>query len=357
MVNKRVENINKNDIKFKDEEILKQQYLSPDENDFQVISSTKNRKNKAIVEKENNNKVHEIIIDNTNNTVITKTPPPSSPKGNKNNSHNNNNNNNSNNNNNNNNEQIEITTTGKLKKSSKKSLSKTVNNKKEILGSFNNNLKFVRASGIFMFLYYLTMMYVRYQHRGAIGFADTLWLCNLSIVFGFISIAVNKPIFLGIACNCTLIVHALWVVDVVAWLITGSFPLGNAEYISWPTITWGEIITTTHHAWFVPLSMICLHRNGGYPSGAWSGSMLCVIPVVYLSKLFPKILVLPDNSTFYLNINMVHEWWSDMNGWPFSLIPKDPVQYYFFLLSFSLVLFTTAHFLMRLVCYIVLKRN
>ncbi|KAN0028990.1 hypothetical protein ACTFIV_010858 [Dictyostelium citrinum] len=348
MVNKRVENINKNDIKLKDEEILKQQYLSPDENDFQVISSTKNRKNKAIVEKENNSKVHEIIIDNTNNTVITKTPPPSSPKGNKNNSHNNNNSNN---------EKIEITTTSKFKKSSKKSLSKTVNNKKEILGSFNNNLKFVSASGIFMFLYYLTMMYVRYQHRGAIGFADTLWLCNLSIVFGFISIAVNKPIFLGIACNCTLIVHALWVVDVVAWLITGSFPLGNAEYISWPTITWGEIITTTHHAWFVPLSMICLHRNGGYPSGAWSGSMLCVIPVVYLSKLFPKILVLPDNSTFYLNINMVHEWWSDMNGWPFSLIPKDPVQYYFFLLSFSLVLFTTAHFLMRLVCYIALKRN
>ncbi|KAN0055436.1 hypothetical protein ACTA71_008547 [Dictyostelium dimigraforme] len=346
MVNKRIENINKNDIKFKDEEILKHQYLSPDENDLQVISSTttKNRKNKAIVEKENNNKVHEIIIDNTNNTVITKTPPPSSPKGNK--------NINDNNNNINNSEQNENIIISKSKK-----LSTSTNNKKEILGSYNNNLKFVRASGVFMFLYYLAMMYVRYQHRGAIGFADTLWLCNLSIVFGFISIAVNKPIFLGIACNCTLIVHALWVVDVVTWLISGTFPLGNAEYISWPTITWGEIITTTHHAWFVPLSMICLHRNGGYPSGAWSGSMLCVIPVVYLSKLFPKILVLPDNSTFYLNINMVHEWWSDMNGWPFSLIPKDPVQYYFFLLSFSLALFTTASFLMRLVCYILLKRN
>ncbi|KAM9958232.1 hypothetical protein ACTFIW_001092 [Dictyostelium discoideum] len=355
MVNKRVENINKNEIKFKDEEIIKQQYLSPDENEFQVISSTatKNRKNKAIVEKEKNNKVHEIIIDNSNNTVITKTPPPSSPKGN----------NKNNNNNNNNNEHIETNKSKKSKKSTSAATAATattnliVNNKKEILGSFNNNLKFVRASGIFMFLYYLTMMYVRYQHRGVTGFADTLWLCNLSIVFGFISIAVNKPIFLGIACNCTLIVHALWVVDVVAWLATGSFPLGNAEYISWPTITWGEIITTTHHAWFVPLSMICLHRNGGYPYGAWSGSMLCVIPVVYLSKLFPKILVLPDSSTFYLNINMAHEWWSDMNGWPFSLIPNDPVQYYFFLLSFSLVLFTTAHFLMRLVCYIVLKRN
>ncbi|KAK5584516.1 hypothetical protein RB653_006128 [Dictyostelium firmibasis] len=351
MVNKRVENINKNDIKFKDEEIIKQQYLSPDENDFQVISSvttsttSKNRKNKAIVEKEKDNKVHEIIIDNKSGSVITKTPPPSSPKSNSKNEYN-----------------IENKTNGKsttttTTTATTKTTKTKITNKKEFLGSFNNNLKFVRASGIFMFIYYLTMMYVRYEHRGIIGFADTLWLCNLSIVFGFISIAVNKPIFLGIACNCTLIVHALWVVDVVAWLITGSFPLGNAEYISWPSITWGEIFTTTHHAWFVPLSMLCLHRNGAYPSGAWSGSMLCVIPVVYLSKLFPKILVLPDNSTFYLNINMVHEWWSDMNGWPFSLIPNDPAQYYFFLLSFSLVLFTTAHFLMRLVCYIVLKRN
>jgi len=221
---------------------------------------------------------------------------------------------------------------------------------------FTNNRTLVNTIGVFMFVYYLAMMYVRFEHRGIVGIADSLWLCNLAVIFGFVSIFLNNPYIMNIAVDCTLIVHLLWVIDVVVWLTTGSFPLGNAEYISWPTITWGEILTTTHHAWYVPLCMLCLHRNGGYQDKVWIGSMYLVVPVLYLSRLFPRIIDLPNGTTFYLNINMSHEWWSDMNGWPFSLIPKETFQYYIFLYSFSFVLFSVSHAVMKVVCYLTIKK-
>eukprot|EP01132_Coremiostelium_polycephalum_P009892 gene9892-12134_t len=188
------------------------------------------------------------------------------------------------------------------------------------------------------------MMYVRYQHRGIIGFADTLWLCNLAVICGFTSIFLDIPFIMGIALNTTFIVHFLWVIDVLYYFTFGVFPLGNAEYISWPDITWGEIITSLHHAFFVPLAIFTLHKNGGYPRKGWVGSMALTIPVIYLSRQFPKTLAMADGSEFYLNINMSYEWWSDMcRNWPFSLIPTSRNEYLLFLLCFSGVLFTVTH--------------
>ncbi|KAF2070346.1 hypothetical protein CYY_008333 [Polysphondylium violaceum] len=222
---------------------------------------------------------------------------------------------------------------------------------------FVNNRGLIHGFGVFMFVYYLAMMYVRVEHRGLIGIADSIWLCNLAVIFGFVSIFVDNAYIMNIAVNCTFIVHLLWVIDVVTYFATGSFPLGNAEYISWPSITWGEILTTTHHAWFVPMCMICLHRNGGYQDSVWfPGSMVLVVPVLSFSRYFPKIITLANGSTFYLNINMSHEWWSDMKGWPFSLIPNGTVSYGIFLLSFSLVLFSVSHAILKVLCWITIKK-
>ncbi|EGC33265.1 hypothetical protein DICPUDRAFT_37008 [Dictyostelium purpureum] len=247
------------------------------------------------------------------------------------------------------------------KQLSQKTNSKTTATKKESIGflsaRFNNNKTFINCVGVFMFVYYLSMMYVRYQHRGIIGFADTLWLCNLAVVCGILSIFFNRPYLMGLAVNSTFIVHLMWVIDVVVYFTSGSFPLGNAEYISWPNITWGEIITTTHHAWFIPLSMCCLHRNGGYPKKSWIGAMLLIIPVTYLSQLFPKTIQISETETFYLNINMSLEFWKDMSGYPFNLIPTERTQYYQFLFVMACVMFTVSHNIMKFIGFISIKKQ
>ncbi|GAM22586.1 hypothetical protein SAMD00019534_057610 [Acytostelium subglobosum LB1] len=224
-------------------------------------------------------------------------------------------------------------------------------------GGFVNNKTYVNAAGLFMFFFYCAMMYYRYQHRGAIGFADSLWTCNIAVLFGWVAVVLNKPYIISMGLCATFIVHAIWVVDVVTWFATGSFPLGNAEYISWPNITWGEIITSTHHAWFVPLGMSLLHRNGGYRGGAWFYAFLIAIPTILISLLFPKELIMPNGDVFYLNINCAHEWWKDVRGWPFSLIPYEQPQYLMFLYAFSFFLFSVTHIVLKLISYVTIRAH
>ncbi|EFA86718.1 hypothetical protein PPL_00523 [Heterostelium album PN500] len=230
------------------------------------------------------------------------------------------------------------------------------NRKKKPIDGFVHNRKLTLVIGFGLVLYYCAMMYVRYQHRGLIGFADTLWLCNMAVVLAILSIFTNKPFILCMGITTTFIVHFLWVVDVITWFTLGFFPLGNAEYISWPNITWGEIITSTHHAWYIPLSILLLHRNGGYQRRAWLGSSICGVPVILVSTLFPKEIIV-NSEVFYLNINCAQEWWRDVRGWPFSLIPESGVEYLIFLHIFSFVLFSVTHLVMKGICAITIKRH
>ncbi|KYQ93694.1 hypothetical protein DLAC_05082 [Tieghemostelium lacteum] len=213
---------------------------------------------------------------------------------------------------------------------------------------FQHNRKYINAIAVFFALYYCAQMYYRYQHRGWIGFADTFWLCNFTLVWGVFAIVLDKPFMMGMAVSCTAIVHSLWTIDAICGLTTGVFPIGNSEYIVWPDITWGEILTTTHHVWFCPLAIFTLHKNGGYPRKSWFGCMLLLLPVMYISALFPKTITLADGSDFYLNINLAHEWWSDVRGWPFSYIPQEPyLHYMIFFLSFCIFLFVVTHNIMK----------
>eukprot|EP01133_Synstelium_polycarpum_P017880 gene17880-21325_t len=197
---------------------------------------------------------------------------------------------------------------------------------RKVQRKFRHNRPWILLIGAFMFIYYLAMMYVRYEHRGLIGFADSIWLCNLAVIFGFVSIFVDQPMFIAVALNTTFIVHSIWAIDVAAYFLTGSFPFGNAE-------------------------------NGGYPGSAIIGSWLLLFPVIQTSTFFPKEFVLENGSVFYLNINIAHEWWADMKGWPFSLIPGSNEGYLIFLYCFSAVLFTTTHLLMMLFCKFAIKKN
>ena len=69
------------------------------------------------------------------------------------------------------------------------------------------------------------------------------------------------------AVTCTLLIHASMSFDMASWLVTGQFLLGPASYLEWPLrrrecmlLRW---VTTLHHVWFVPFSLLVLYGNGG----------------------------------------------------------------------------------------------
>jgi len=214
---------------------------------------------------------------------------------------------------------------------------------------------FCKFVAVLLFIYYCGMMVTRYQYRGYYAFVDTLWVCNLNLLIASAGILLHSAELVAATINSVFIAHVLWVVDVISYLITGDFPIGLAAYVAWPETSWAELISSTHHMWFIPLLLMVLHKNGGFPFKSWLIAVSMIFPIQLISLCFPEEIILSNGEPYYLNVNMAHGWWRDMNGWPWSLIPKQNPQYQLFLNTFIATQFTVAFFLVRLVAGFVIK--
>eukprot|EP00026_Physarum_polycephalum_P011016 Phypoly_transcript_11207.p1 GENE.Phypoly_transcript_11207~~Phypoly_transcript_11207.p1 ORF type:complete len:223 (+),score=16.33 Phypoly_transcript_11207:68-670(+) len=148
---------------------------------------------------------------------------------------------------------------------------------------FNHWPVFSKFVGFSLFGYYCCMMATRYQFRGYYAFADTLWVCNLNLLLAALAIFMGSRSLLGATINSVFIPHFLWVVDALCYVFTGNFPIGLAAYIVWPTTPLAELLTSTHHIWFIPLIMLVLHKV--------INACACVRFVRVFSTSFPHTLI------------------------------------------------------------------
>jgi len=214
------------------------------------------------------------------------------------------------------------------------------------------------GAGVFIVLFFIYLIIVRYNLRGWVGAADSLWVCNISLIMAALGIFMRQNIMVCTGLTATFFAHVLWIIDVTTYLIKGVFPIGNAAYLIWPSTSVAEIFSTLHHAWFIPLCLLILHKNGGYNKWAWLPSVMFVFPVVFVSLFLPETVLLDDGSTFYLNVNMVHGWWKDMNSWPFSLFPPGTDPTYLFVLSaFVSTKFIINYFILRIISPLFISRE
>jgi len=205
-----------------------------------------------------------------------------------------------------------------------------------------------KAVGVWLVVYYIMMMIGRFPYRGIYAFLDTFWLCNINLLIAASGIALGNPALIGATVTSVFVAHVLWVVDVLTWWTFGFFPVGNAAYVAWPDTPWAEIITSTHHVWFIPLMLFVLHKNGGFVSRSYLISITFIAPVILVSLLFPEEVVLHTGQTYYMNVNMAHGWWKDVRNWPFSLIPYTNPHYLIFLHLFCVVKFSISYGFLRL---------
>jgi len=206
--------------------------------------------------------------------------------------------------------------------------------------------------------YYIVMMVTRFFHRGTYAFLDTAWLCNFNLLMAATGMVLSMPAVIGACLTAVFVVHSLWIVDVITYFSTNTFPIGLAAYVAWPETTWGEIITSTHHVWFSPLCMYVMYKlKGSYALKSWLISVCMITPIILCSLFIPEEIILENGEPFYLNINLAHGWWKDVNKWPFSLIPKENPAYLIFLNGFVLFKFTLAFFVLKVVTKFILKND
>jgi len=123
--------------------------------------------------------------------------------------------------------------------------------------------------------HYVFIAVVRVHNRGEAGAFDLFWACNFCLLLCSVAVVFHLPSVLAAAVTVLSCEHFLFALDVVTFLVTGKFPTGAAAYLIWPATPWSEWITTSHHAWFIPMMLGLLYRSGGVPLYSfWLGACI-----------------------------------------------------------------------------------
>ena len=170
-------------------------------------------------------------------------------------------------------------------------------------------------TAIWLLIYLLLLAAVRYSLRGGWGLLDLLWGCNVAMMIAAYGLFTHNSTLVGTGIAISAFPHLLWCVDVGSYLLTGVFPIGSAQYVTWPSTPVVEIYTTLHHVWLIPLLLWCLRGNGGMPwtSLPWAITTTAIIGLIARFST-PLQVQLWDGSTFYMNVNMSHEFWREVKG-------------------------------------------
>lgn len=95
------------------------------------------------------------------------------------------------------------------------------------------------------------------------------WLCNLAQFILLYSVWTSNRLLISSQAGTIVVVGAVWTIDLVGALITGSSPFGITPYMFNEDLSIALRATSTYHVW-LPLFVLWLCRRQGYDSrGLW----------------------------------------------------------------------------------------
>jgi len=165
-----------------------------------------------------------------------------------------------------------------------------------------------RTAGLFLLSYFVVVLFYRYGLRGIHGAMDMLWACNVALLLASYGMFAQDAGAIAGAVAMISMAHFLWMLDVGLYLTMGKFSIGLASYLIWPTTGQFEILTTLHHVWFIPLCFAVLYKNGRLTLHGWRLSLYAALVLVTLCRFATPLRA----GDVYLNINMAHEFWEDV---------------------------------------------
>jgi hypothetical protein len=119
----------------------------------------------------------------------------------------------------------------------------------------------------------------------AYGPANFLFLCNISVILAVIGVWTCDRVLLSSQAVASLLVGALWTVDVASRLVLGRHLIGGTEYMwdpQWPLFT--RLLSIYHTA--MPVVLVCALRRIGYDSRGYCLQSALAIALVGVGRLF-----------------------------------------------------------------------
>lgn len=148
------------------------------------------------------------------------------------------------------------------------------------------------------------------QPRGLVVYEYT-WLCNVTLWQSAFALRTNRPALAMAYCIVVGIDQLLWYIDLGMYAVLGKFPIGVANYLTWPeNSNWSSRITCSHHLWTIPLVLFGLRLR--MEPAVLPLALISVTVNILLSRWLTPAEVRTEKGTFYLNVNLSYAVWKDI---------------------------------------------
>jgi len=120
----------------------------------------------------------------------------------------------------------------------------------------------------------------------AYGFANFLFLCNLSVLVAAVGLWTCNRLLLSSQAVATGLVGTAWTLDFGSRLLTGRHLIGGTEYMwdpQWPLFT--RLLSLYHVA--LPLVLVLALRRVGYDARGYRLQSAIAVAAVAVGRLFP----------------------------------------------------------------------
>ena len=119
----------------------------------------------------------------------------------------------------------------------------------------------------------------------AYGFANFLFLCNLSVILSVVGIWACSRVLLSSQAIGILLVGTAWTLDVLGRVLTGRHLIGGTEYMwdpQWPLFT--RLLSLYHVA--LPVTLVYALRRTGYDVRGYLLQSAIALALVSAGRLF-----------------------------------------------------------------------
>lgn len=113
----------------------------------------------------------------------------------------------------------------------------------------------------------------------------------------------RSVLLIGTALISVFVVHSLWLVDCVIWLLTSHFVLGVTHYLDGAGL--GVWVATAHHFYLVPLLLISVLRSRRCPRASFPAAVALFLSLSLISRGF---LAPANNVNFSFHVDTSLDW-------------------------------------------------
>ena len=133
--------------------------------------------------------------------------------------------------------------------------------------------------------------------------SEIWWMSHVGLLIAGLGFVGRSAMLISTALISIFVLHSLWLVDCVVWLVTDQFVLGVTTYLQDARL--GVWVATAHHFYLVPLLLISVLHSRRGPRASFPAAVALFIFLSLISRAF---LAPADNVNFAFRVDTRLDW-------------------------------------------------